>query len=248
MLINPAGPKVDVCLQLLDCETLEDGKVRPRLLKGLTSSNFYHYQISGAIGCILKMYGKIDVEKLLQATKNKGNPRAKSIREAASHLQHLPVHGCILADEVGLGKTKQSLLVTLLHILLYDIVDKDDSSKILYMPSLLLVPPTLINQWLQEIREFWPCFKAIISYSDHIFKETMALSSINRASMKEFPKPDGMPARLKYIVNKTDEKAKWALIISSYKTHKIGTGEKKQKKIPGIPFKVKRYDDNGNEI
>jgi hypothetical protein len=41
------------------------------------------------------------------------------------------------------------------------------------MPILLLVPPTLINQWLHEIREYWPGFKAIISYSDHMFKETI---------------------------------------------------------------------------
>jgi hypothetical protein len=45
-----AGPPVDVCLRLLDCETLPDGRMHSRLLDGLTSSNFYTYQVSGAVG------------------------------------------------------------------------------------------------------------------------------------------------------------------------------------------------------
>jgi SNF2 family DNA or RNA helicase len=232
----------------LDCEHLADGRVRSRLLDGLATSNFYTYQISGAVGCILKMYGKVDADKLLRGTNNTKNPRAKDVQNAAASLQHLLVHGCILADEVGLGKTKQSLLAALLHILLYDITDKDDNSKVLYMPMLLLVPPTLINQWLHEIREYWPCFKAHISYSDHMFKESMALSSITHAGMKEYQKLQAIPARLKYIFHKSDPKAKWALIISSYETHKLRTGEKKQKKIPCVAYKKKRYDDHGNMI
>jgi hypothetical protein len=62
--------------------------------------------------------------------------------------------------------------------------------------------------------------------------------------MKEYPKLHGILARLRYIFNKADLKAKWALIISSYKTHKIG--EKKQKKTPSIAYKKKRYNDNRN--
>jgi hypothetical protein len=54
--------------------------------------------------------------------------------------------------------------------------NEDDSTNVLYMPMLLVVPPTLINQWLHEIREHWPRFKAIISYSDHAYKDTILLS------------------------------------------------------------------------
>jgi hypothetical protein len=52
----------------LDCELLADGRVHSRLLDGLTASNFYTYQISGAVGCILKMYGEVDADKLLDGT------------------------------------------------------------------------------------------------------------------------------------------------------------------------------------
>jgi hypothetical protein len=74
----------------------------------------------------------------------------------------------------------------------------------------------------------------------------LALSTISHAGMKEYL--HGILARLRYIFNKADLKAKWALIISSYKTHKIRTGEKKQKKTPSIAYKKKRYNDNGNMI
>jgi lantibiotic modifying enzyme len=79
---------------------------------------------------------------------------------------------------------------------------------VLYMPILLLVPLTLINSWLHEIREYWLGFKAIISYSDYVFKETMALSTISHARMKEYPKLHGILACLRYIFNKADLKAK----------------------------------------
>lgn len=65
------------------------------------------------------------------------------------------------------------------------------------MPTLLLVLLTLINQWIQEIRDCWPSFALVISYSDHIFKERMALSSLTRISMKEYSKLDAVPVRLR---------------------------------------------------
>lgn len=67
----------------------------------------------------MKLYGTIDVEKLLEKTEQLDNPRVVSIRDASTKLNDLLLHGAILANEVGLGKTKQALLVALLHTLLY---------------------------------------------------------------------------------------------------------------------------------
>lgn len=63
---------------------------------------------------VLKIYGCID-ESLFAGT----SPQALDMREAARDLEDVKVHGCIMADEVGFGKTKQLLLAAYLHTLLY---------------------------------------------------------------------------------------------------------------------------------
>ena len=84
-----------------------------------TSSEFYKCQVSGVIECVLKLYGQVDAEKLLKAMGKETGPSATDIRHVATLLNDLKLHGAILSDEVGFGKTKQSLLVTLLHSVLY---------------------------------------------------------------------------------------------------------------------------------
>ena len=55
--------------------------------------------------------------------------------------------GCILADDMGLGKTVQ-VLTAILH---YKEANPLDSE-----PSLIIVPPTLISNWENEIKKFTP--------------------------------------------------------------------------------------------
>lgn len=47
----------------------------------------------------------------------------QKVREAAKALRDLMVHGCLLCDDVGFGKTKQGLLIAYLHQLLVQVVD-----------------------------------------------------------------------------------------------------------------------------
>ena len=55
--------------------------------------------------------------------------------------------GCILADDMGLGKTVQ-VLTAILHFKEMNPLDNE--------PSLIIVPPTLISNWENEIRKFTP--------------------------------------------------------------------------------------------
>ncbi|WP_407392696.1 DEAD/DEAH box helicase [Methanobrevibacter sp.] len=55
--------------------------------------------------------------------------------------------GCILADDMGLGKTVQ-VLSTILHFKEQNPLDNE--------PSLIIVPPTLISNWENEIKKFTP--------------------------------------------------------------------------------------------
>jgi len=237
-----AGPPFDLSLAVLGGVQLKNGMVLCRIFDGFTNRTFYNYQVSGMVGCILKLYGHIDADTLLRETRSTGKVWAGSVRAAAAKLNDLMLHGAILCDEVGLGKTLQSLGVALLHIFLYDVRDKD--GKVVFLPTLLVVPPTLVNQWLLEIRTHWPCFLVVISYDDHEFKEVMALSTIPHSAMKEYPHLDALPKELRYIHDRSDKRAKKVLKATSYETHKARTAEKKSKKHPGVPYNPPRFNDD----
>ncbi|OBT86897.1 hypothetical protein VE02_03857 [Pseudogymnoascus sp. 03VT05] len=257
-----AGPPVDLCLQLLDCTALLNGRFSSGLLSKMTRSEFYGYQISGAVGCILKMYGTIDAQKLIEKTEHLNNPRVVTIQHAATQLNDLLMHGCILADEVGLGKTKQALLIALLHSLLYVGREKTQSQNKpedtqdtpqelphqIYQPILLVVPPTLIYQWIQELRQTWPYFSIALSYSDHDFKGIMSLHTIPHIAMREYPKMDNMPAALKYLFTKSDPQAQSTIILTSYETHKSRTAIKMTRNVPGVPYKKPQFNEHGAQI
>lgn len=66
--------------------------------------------------------------------------------------------GSILADDMGLGKTLQ-VLATILHFKEKNQLDKH--------PSLIIVPPTLISNWQQEIERFAPELSYYIYYGSN---------------------------------------------------------------------------------
>jgi SNF2 family DNA or RNA helicase len=131
-------------MRLLLATQSENGLYKSVLLENLVTSHFYHYQISGAVGLILKLYGQIDAEALLLATDCLQHPQANMVREAAAQLKDICLHGALLADETSFGKTKQSLLAAVLHSILY--MEKDKEGNECHRPVLLVVPPTLISQ------------------------------------------------------------------------------------------------------
>ncbi|OBT82958.1 hypothetical protein VE02_08180 [Pseudogymnoascus sp. 03VT05] len=243
-----SGPPVDLCLQLLDCEELPNGRVRSRLLSGATSSEFYKYQVSGAVGCILKLYGEVDADKLLKAMGKETDPSADLVHDAAIQLRDLKLHGAILADEVGFGKTKQSLLIALLHSVLYTEMAMGPSPTPQHKPMLLIVPPTLIGQWIRELRGMWPCFRTIVLYSDHEYKDEMALSSLPFLAMTEYPSMNAVPDNLRFIFDPQNVLARSVIIITSYETHKIRTMTKMTRSTAGVPFSPPEFDSGGNVV
>ncbi|KAJ5529629.1 SNF2-like protein [Penicillium freii] len=139
------GPCLDLCLDLLLCEKRDD-KYRPMLIEKFTSCEFFDYQITGAIGLVLKLFGGIDAKLLLSATGlNPQDPRAERVSSAAEKLRDLQIYGAMIADGTGFGKTKQCLLAALLFSFL------TTENK----PALLITPTSVIYQWLTEIQTHW---------------------------------------------------------------------------------------------
>ena len=66
--------------------------------------------------------------------------------------------GCILADDMGLGKTVQ-ILTAILHFKELNPLDTE--------PSLIIVPPTLISNWENEIKKFTPSLSYYIYYGSN---------------------------------------------------------------------------------
>jgi SNF2 family DNA or RNA helicase len=166
------------------------------------------------------------VKKLLAETEYTNNAKVQDIRDAARQLEDLWIDGCFLADEVGLGKTLQGLLAITLSILIYDLTDKD--SNVLYRPTLPVVLPTLVNQWLEEIHNYWPGLQIVISYEDHEFKDIYALATIPHIAMKEFPDRSELPTSVEYVFNQHDPRAKWAIVVTSYETQGENREEENQ--------------------
>ena len=66
--------------------------------------------------------------------------------------------GCILADDMGLGKTIQ-VLTTILHFKKQNPYDNE--------PSLIIVPPTLLSNWENEIKKFTPTLSYYIYHGSN---------------------------------------------------------------------------------
>ncbi|XHG09858.1 hypothetical protein AWENTII_012895 [Aspergillus wentii] len=242
---NRSGPPLDVCMRLLIAKEGKNGKYKSELLENFVNCSFYHYQVSGAIGLVLKLYGKIDAETLLKKTGSMKHAQADDVRKAAAELQDLCIHGALLADETGFGKTKQALLGALLHTILY--VESDEQGKRCHKPMLLVVPPTLISQWLAEIRLNWPCFTPLLSYEDAAFRTGMELSTLPHVAMRELPDLQSMPTRLRYVFDVQNKAARRVIIITSYTTHKNRTGRVVEECTPGKPHTPRRFDPETKE-
>ena len=185
----------------------KEGRYRSLILSNHTKSTFYNYQITGAIGIVLKLLGKIDAAKLFERCPDVGwtLEQLDLAEHAATKLEDLQTHGAILADGTGFGKTKQCLLAALI----FSILGTEN------MPMLLLVPAPLVSQWLQEVRRDWDGLVPILSYEDPVLKEQMLGSRLTVHQMWNL----SFPQNLRYILDKTNPDARKILIITSYETH-----------------------------
>lgn len=82
-------------------------------------------------------------------------------------LYQLKLGGC-LADDMGLGKTIQVLSLLLLVKHLISAEDKEERK-----PSLLVVPASLLGNWIAEAAKFAPTLKILIAHSSAVQMKTL---------------------------------------------------------------------------
>ncbi|KAJ6162488.1 SNF2-like protein [Penicillium canescens] len=202
-----SGPPVEICLDLLFCEHVSGtNRYRSKVLGTSTKCDFFAYQINGAVGLLIKLLGNIDPVVLLKwARISRKDSEDKRVIQAAGRLKHLRLHAAICADLTGFGKTKLILLATIL----YSVLARTNK------PTLLLVPSTLISQWVSEIETNWPYLRPIMSYGEADQGSILGRDYIKSRAMQS----KDWPAPLAGTMNGTDEKARSAVIITSYNTH-----------------------------
>ncbi|WP_192879352.1 DEAD/DEAH box helicase [Microbulbifer sp. A4B17] len=86
-----------------------------------------------------------------RALKAQLRPYQQTGFEWLQHLRKLDMNG-ILADDMGLGKTLQGLA----HVL------KEKESRRLTKPALVVVPTSLVGNWLSETQRFAPTLKPLL--------------------------------------------------------------------------------------
>lgn len=226
-----AGPPLDACLDLLCCTRNEKtGRYKATVLGDEVHSEFYHYQVNGAVGICLKLLGSIDPQPLTAFGKlAPDGGKAKRLKEAAAHLSHLCIHGAILADETGFGKTKIALLV----LMLYCILARPKK------PNVLLVPGTLIVHWLEELKEDWPFFRSILSHSEYVFRTMFCSSYLTKSQMKD---PRSAPRELSYLFKGEEIRAGRSIIVSTKEAHWVRTSWVQESTTAGEPYDPPRYE------
>lgn len=230
-----AGPEVDVCLELLLCEGVDGSRYRSKLLDRHIDTPLFYYQVSGAVGVILKQYGRIDARRLLDyAGVDPDSDDGKQVVHAARALEDICIHSALLADDTGVGKTMTLMLIAVIHA----------SQTRINRPMLLVVPSSLILQWLEEAKAHWPGLRLVLSHSDEGLVKSSKGGTLGNQEMKE-RKANGALSDLfdDNISNRN------VIVITSYETHKARTAEKVEKVVhPGVPHDPPQFNVDGSPI
>ncbi|TGO11526.1 hypothetical protein BTUL_0107g00100 [Botrytis tulipae] len=161
-----------------------------------------------------KTKGKSDKAKLLQASRSFGYAQVKAIngkwlvkgmKSTLYHHQLLgaqwmvsrelssePPHGGLLADSMGLGKTVQTLACMVGN------PPTEEDRKRRVTATLIVVPSSVISQWLEEIRNHvhekaFPKvmqYKASMNIPENVLKDLDIVVTSYTEVMKQFPFPD----------------------------------------------------------
>ncbi|KAI9782077.1 MAG: hypothetical protein M1839_005423 [Geoglossum umbratile] len=172
---------------------------------------FFDWQVNGACQMLLRTLGYVPLPAA-----HKTRPEVKS---ALGRLSCLAVHGGILADQTGLGKTKQTLLFLSYYTQFH--IEMHDQSPV-HRPILLVVPSQVVKQWADDIIDYFPDFNLLISYDPTVLGHKFFGHTVGSVAMGELPAHDAnsnFPQRWTFLFDTQDPRASKTILLTSYDTH-----------------------------
>jgi hypothetical protein len=181
---------------------------------------FLDTQITGAVWILQRLLGFVPRYPGLDDQNH---------NEARLRLRSVPIGSAIYADMTGLGKTLTTCLA--LSLLLKAI---DEGQVALrsneYMPSFCFAPSAVVlKQWHKTLKDNFPELSVLVSATVPQ-SWVIARERLGTAAMKY---PDSkFPSYLKYVLDKTDKRAIFTVILTLPDTHSSRTMH-----APGEQFK-----------
>ena len=200
------GPPVDLAATIMGMREESDGLYSSQLLGNFTTRHFYPYQVNGAAYMCMKSFGYIPIP----AAHAKKATTKKAIQNLGSMLR---TWGGFLKDQTGFGKTVTVLLMLAYHAK-FRPVDNPKSTCI-------LVPATLLRQWIEEITSNWLGLHLWLMYAGIEHGIVREAQIIKRSHLENLPDTKHLESKeLKRLLNVSDTSAikKSSIILSSYET------------------------------
>jgi len=116
----------------------------------------FEWQITAMADILVKSVGKIPIDGVPQEHLDKAE-----VASALTELSGLAVYGHLNADQTGLGKTI-SELYALSWMVRYSI-QVDENGAQTHCPTLINVPKQVAEQWVDEIKTYFPNLQLFIS-------------------------------------------------------------------------------------
>ncbi|KAL8845881.1 MAG: hypothetical protein Q9221_008987 [Calogaya cf. arnoldii] len=207
------GPPVDLSLTILGMEKREhSNRYACNLLKNFTTSEFYTFQVNGAVDMCLKSFGRVPLPDEHAATQEVQNALGKL-------TVGLRTFGGICRDQTGLGKTKLLLLWLALGA---------QFSNEFSRPTLIVVPASLVTQWAKEISTDWPGFTLFVCYNEDDLPAYLKKNVIKASHLKMLQHPHRLPPHIQKLFSKDNTQSN-SIVLTSYETWGDRTVYKQEK-------------------
>ncbi|KAI9768990.1 MAG: hypothetical protein M1840_004586 [Geoglossum simile] len=214
---SQAGPGVDLAKLVLGFENVpqkdtsdktEPVRSRCTLFKIGTKEEltFFDWQVNGACQMLLRTLGYVPLPA--------AHENQPEVMSALRRLPCLAVHGGILADQTGLGKSKQTLLFLSYYTRFH--IEMDGESPI-HRPILLVVPSQVVKQWADDITDYFPNFSLLVSYDPIALGHKFLGHTVGSVAMCELPAHDvnsNFPQRWIYLFDTKDPQASKTILLT----------------------------------
>ncbi|KAL2062929.1 hypothetical protein VTL71DRAFT_6001 [Oculimacula yallundae] len=209
---SQTGPDIGICQRAMGFTQVptESGRIPQSRATLLTNvkTDLFDYQLSAVAHMCGNIFGDIPM---------RGVPEDQQDKEALAQLTSAKLGTTFLCDLPGIGKTI-AFLTFMQWVVERGPLELSPDGSPMYRPGLLVLPPSVIPQVVGIIRNKFPTLIPVISYSDDDIQKNNKNNYVTSSQMQDVPKATALPTKLRYVLDKTNPKAAYAVIITSFET------------------------------